>query len=262
MAKEDSKSITLEAGEGVSDNWTWNVGSNADAGTYKAKIVSEDDEDTVLIDVLDSTKIDDFERSSVDVGGIYTNGIDAGNFEITTNNPVSGTRALRVTDGSSSSIYSLPGDGASAYPKRGDIIKGATYFVSGTFSYFFWAIPDNPGINSSNGTIDGYSFYVSPGSSTTAALRKRTGGNMTTLDDTSASIPGGEYTYWNVYHYEGTGANGNDELKVELYDDEARTNLLATLGRVEDSEYNIDGGFGYRTDTTGIQFDNIRKTTI
>lgn len=121
MTVEDSKSITLEAGEGDSDTWVWNVASDAEVGTYEATIKSEDDEDTVLIDVASRKLITGFED-----GDLTEFSGDTGSFDVNQNAPVyDGNYSLKcqLSGGNNVGIISASGDGLNYYPTRGDKIE-------------------------------------------------------------------------------------------------------------------------------------------
>jgi hypothetical protein len=88
-------------------------------------------------------------------------------------------------------------------------------------------------------------------------LRKFDGTTPTELASADPNFSDGEYVYADVEHRKNTGPNGFDEQYVEFYDDQARTNQITTLGPVEDSDYNIDGGYGFRADNEPVRWDNF-----
>jgi len=207
---------------------------------------------------LTGGEIDAFERTNVD-DGRYREALSQSSFSLTTNDVVEGNKALK-TDGSKCGIYSLPGDGAPSYPKRGTKFGGALRTGDGSssqgfaFTYFEWAVPNNPNVYSA--LVEGYHIYISQ-TSASASLRKVVGSNITELASADPNFSDKEYVYVDVEHRKNTGPNGFDELFVEFYDDQARTNLITSLGPVEDSEYNINGGYGFRASNEPVRWDNL-----
>jgi len=203
-------------------------------------------------------EIDAFERTNVD-DGRYRDAGGQSALSLTTNDVVEGSKALK-SDGSQCGIYSLPGDGAPSYPKRGTKFGGALRTGDGSGSgsdstYFVWAVPNNP--NFSSALVEGYHIYISSDISPSVVLRKFDGTTPTELASADPNFSDGEYVYVDVEHRKNTGPNGFDEQYVEFYDDQARTNQITTLGPVEDSGYNIDGGYGFRTDNEPVRWDNF-----
>jgi hypothetical protein len=162
---------------GLSDTETYHVGAQWDDGSTKYAGESF----PFVEPYTDTGPIDDFEDADL---AEYSG--DIVSFQVQNNIVYERTEALEMTndDDSRHEIYSLDGDGLPRYPSSGDTFSFRIYFENADSSGEFWfGVQDTDNL---------YRAMVQPNISG-IEIRKADGGFVSTISNTSAAIPIGEW---------------------------------------------------------------------
>ena len=235
--------VMLGGGASATGTLEWDTTGEAET-TYSATVLSDDDSDSVTVEIeapaIADSVIDDFEDyNGVALSDRYAGATDQ--YEIS-NTSFDGSQSLEAIQ-ANGSIVSTDGGGLNDYPQQGDVFEG---YVRGT---------SDSQLRTLYGCVDNNNYYQIGVSTRDNQIRfrKRVAGSETDLDVISASLSTNRW-----YRVEVSwDTNNNHNITVEDTESTDEFSVSAT-----DSEFSNVVGFGLEDAGSGDGgglFDGYRR---
>ena len=197
--------------------------------------------------------VDNFEDADADPPGVYEDGEtiadyyggDTGQFSRTTDEVETGVKSLDINVSSNSLIIST--SGLNSYPEKGDIFEVYGYHDGDGVILIYFGAPNEAGW----GDDSGYRMYTRNDDNRMRIERSDNGSITTLAEDDNASIPSNEWLRFRCEWHDGTGAESDNEIVFELYDESGTE--ISKLS-VNDDSYADDTGIGFGSFNSNEQF--------